>query len=73
VDDGLEASGAQPAAALLIDRLPRREVLGQVAPLGAGANDPPQGVEDVAEVVDPLAGVLREGAEIRGDELPLPL
>src|SRR5271165_937025 len=70
VDHGLEAAGGQPAATLLVDHLPGREVLGQVAPRRAGANDPPQAVEDVAEVIDPLAGVLGQEAEIGDDEFP---
>ena len=70
VDDRLEAAGGEPAAGLLVDHLPGGEVLGQVAPRGAGADEPAQGVEDVAEVVDPLAGVLGQEAEIGDDELP---
>ena len=71
MDDGLEAAGGEPAAGLLIDHLPGREVLGQVTPGGAAADDPTEGVEDVAEVVDALAGVLGQQAEIGPDELPL--
>ena len=70
MDDGLEAAGGEPAAGLLIDRLPGGEILGKVAPGGAAADEPPRGVEDVAEVVDALAGVLGEQADIRKDELP---
>src|SRR5262245_38415878 len=70
VDDGLEAAGGEPAAGLLVDHLPGGEVGGQVAPGGAAADEPSQGVEDVAEVVDALAGVLGEQAEARDDELP---
>ena len=70
VDDGLEAAGGEPAAGLLVDRLPGGEVLGQVAPGGAAADEPAEGVEDVAEVVDALAGVLGEQAEVGDDELP---
>jgi hypothetical protein len=39
-------------------------------PRRAGADDVPQGVEDVAEVVDPLAGILKQRTEIRDDEFP---
>ena len=70
VDDGLEASRGEPAAGLLVDGLPRGEVLGQVAPGGAAADQPSRGVEDIAQVVDALAGVLGEQAEIGDDELP---
>ena len=71
VDDGLEAAGGEPAPGLLIDHLPGRKVLGQVTPGRAGADDPTQGVEDVAEAVDALAGVLGQEAEIGDHELPL--
>jgi hypothetical protein len=71
VDDGLEAAGIEPAAGLLVDRLQGREVLGQEPPGGAGADDPPQGVEGVAEAMDVLAGVLGQEAEVGDDERPL--
>jgi hypothetical protein len=70
VDDGLEAAGGQPAAGLLIDGLPGREIRRQVAPGGAAADEPAGGVEDVAQAVDALAGVLGEQAEVGDDELP---
>jgi hypothetical protein len=70
VEDGLEASGGQPAAGLLIDHLPGGKVPGQVSPGRAGADDAPKAVEDIAEVVDSLAGVLGEEAKIGGDEFP---
>ena len=70
VNDGLEAAGGQPAAGLLVDGLPRGEVLGQVAPRGAATDEPSRGVEDIAHVVDALAGVLGEQAEVGEDELP---
>ena len=70
VDDGLEAAGGHPAAALLVDHLPGGEVLGQVAPRRAGADDPPEAIEHIAEVVDALAGVLRKQAEIGDHEGP---
>src|SRR5262249_43820334 len=71
VDDGLEATGGQPAAALLGDHLPGGAVLGQVAPGVAGAGDTAQAVEDIAEVVDALAGVLGQEAQIGDGEFPL--
>jgi hypothetical protein len=51
--------------------IPGREVLGEVTPLGSGADDPAEGVEDVAEAVLALAGILGQEAEIEQDELPL--
>jgi hypothetical protein len=60
-----------PAAGLLIDHLPGGKVLGQVTPRRAAARHPTEGVEDVAEAVDALSGVLGQEAEIGPDELPL--
>jgi hypothetical protein len=54
----------------LIDHFPRREVVGEVAPRGAATDEPSCGVEDVAKVVDTLAGILGEQAEVGDDELP---
>jgi hypothetical protein len=71
VDDGLEAAGGEPPAGLLVDRLPRGEVLGEVTPRGATTDRPPRGVEGVAEAVGAPAGVLGEQAEVGDDELPL--
>jgi hypothetical protein len=42
-----------------------------VTPLSPGADEPAGGVEDVAEVVLSLSGVLGEQAEVGQDELPL--
>src|SRR5262249_13703986 len=71
VDDRLEAAGGQPAAGLLVDHRPGGGVLGQGAPRRARADDPPQAVEDIAEVVDPLSGILGQETEIGHDEFPL--
>lgn len=39
-DGRLEAAGGQPAAGLLVDGLPGREVLGELEPGGTGADQP---------------------------------
>jgi hypothetical protein len=70
VDDRLEAAGGRPAAGLLVDGLPGREVLGKIPPGRAAADDPSEGIEDVAEAVLTLAGVLGQEAEVGQDELP---
>ncbi len=69
MDNGLETAGGKPAAGLLIDHLPRREVGGQIMPWCSASDELTQGVEDVAEVVDSLAGIFREQANIRENEL----
>ena len=71
VDDGLEAVGGQPSAALLIDGLPGWEVLGEIAPGRTGTDDVSQAVEDIAERMLALAGILGKQAQIGDDELPL--
>jgi hypothetical protein len=70
MNDGLEAAGGQPAAGLLVDHLPRREVLGHIPPRRASADDSQEGIEDVPEAVLALAGVLGQEAEIGDDESP---
>jgi len=51
VDDGLETAGRQSAVALLVDHLPGREVLGQVAPRRAGGDhEGPFGIRHIAGV-----------------------
>jgi hypothetical protein len=64
MDDRLEAPGGEPAASLLRDHLPGEKVLGQVTPGGTTADDPSEAVEDVAEVVDALTGVLGEQPKV---------
>jgi hypothetical protein len=70
MDDGLETADRGPASALLVNHLPGREVLGQVAPRRTGACDPVQAVEDIAEVRYPLAGVLGKQTKIGDQEGP---
>ena len=71
VDHLLEDARFEPPLRLLVDRLPRRQVVGHVSPRRAGAYDPPQSVEDLAQVVLALGGVLPHEREVRGDKRPL--
>ena len=66
----LEDAGGQPAPGLLVDGLPRREVGRQQPPGRAGAHDPAQGVEDLAQVVTPLRGVFPHQRQVGGHEGP---
>ena len=70
VDHRLEVAGIQPRSGLLVDLRLRREILGDVAPLGPGADEPAGAVEDVAKVMLTLASVLGQQAEVGQDELP---
>src|SRR5215212_5207154 len=71
VDHLLEDACLDPALRLLVDCLPRRQVVGHVSPRGAGAHDPPQPVEYLAQVVGALGSVLPDKREVRGDKRPL--
>lgn len=52
----------------MIDGRPGWEILGDVTPLGPGADDPAEGIEDIAKTMLALAGVLWEQAEVGQDE-----
>jgi hypothetical protein len=45
--------------------------VGHVSPRRAGAYDPPQPVEDLAQIVLALRGVLSDEREVWGHEVPL--
>src|SRR5262245_60087566 len=64
MDHGLEAAGVDPPKGLLVDRLPRREMVGHHAPRGAGPDHPPQGVEYIPQVVFPLRCLLIHEGEV---------
>ncbi len=51
VDHGLEAAGFQPALGLLIDDLPRGQIMRQPAPRRTAPNQPAQAIEGFAQVV----------------------
>src|ERR687889_1503493 len=67
----LEDARFEPPLRLLVDRLPRRQVVGHVAPRRAGAYDPPQSVEDLAQIVLALRGVLSNECQVGGNKCPL--
>ena len=48
---GLEATRIQSVPALLVDRLPRRQVIGQQPPKRTCSNQPAQSIEDLAQIV----------------------
>src|SRR3954465_9117739 len=60
VDHRLEDASREPPTGLLVDGLPRREIVGQHAPGSSGAYDPSQGVEDFAQVVSALDSILAD-------------
>ena len=70
VDNRGEGTGLEPPLALLIDRLPRREVVRQHPPFRPGTHDPAQGVEDDAQIVVALRGIEAHQGQIGEDEVP---
>ncbi len=70
VHHGLKDAGLEPAHRLLVDDLPGREVGGHQAPGGAGAHQPFERVEHLAQLVTALPPVARGQGEIRSDKAP---
>src|SRR5215204_6389439 len=70
MDHCLEATGGYPTLRLLVNGFPRREVVREHPPGGSGAHDPPQGVEDLTQIVGALRGVLADQCQVRGHESP---
>ena len=58
VGDLLEDTGLMPAPGLLVDRVPRRKVAGQIPPRAASPHDVPDPVEQIPHRVLPLRSVL---------------
>jgi hypothetical protein len=56
VYDGLEAAGGHPSPGLVVDGVPGGQVVGDEPPGRAGAHQPAEGVEDLAEIVPTLSG-----------------
>src|SRR5215203_466579 len=71
LDHLLEHSRFYPPLRLLVDRLPGGQVVGHVSPRRAGAYNPPQPVEDLAQVVVSLGSIFSDEREVRGEEVPL--
>ena len=70
VDHILEYSRFYPPLRLLVDGLPRRKVVGHVAPRRACSHHPPQSVEDLAQVVLALGCILSHESQVRSHEVP---
>ncbi len=60
MDDLFEDTGPDPALRLLVDRVPRRQIVRHHAPLRSGAYDPAHPVEDFAQRSAPAAGLLAD-------------
>ena len=71
VGDMLEDAGLDQAAGLLVHGGPRREVVRQQPPLAAGLDDISRGVEQLAEGMLALRGILPHQGQIRREKLPL--
>ena len=64
VDEHVKAAGCQPALRLLVDRRPRRQVMGHLTPLRTGFDDIAQAVEDLAQRMLALASIFRQQGQI---------
>jgi len=71
MDYGLKNASRDPALGLLIDGLPRREVVRQHPPGRSTPHDPPEPVKDLAQFVGALRNIFSEKCQIRGDKSPL--
>src|SRR5215213_10527573 len=71
VDHLLEHSRFEPSGRLLVDCLPRWQVVGHVSPRGSGPHHPSQAVQHLAQVVVALGHVLPNKREVLSDKLPL--
>lgn len=70
VDHLLEDARLEPPPRLLVDGLPRRQVVGH-APWRASSHHPPETIEHFAQIVVSLEGVLPDEREVWGDKRPL--
>lgn len=57
VDHGVEDAGLAPALALLVHRVPRRQIMRHQTPGHSGADEPPQAIEHLAQALVTLRDV----------------
>jgi hypothetical protein len=69
-DDRLEDPGLDPPPGLLVDGGPGRQIGGHEAPLEAGAGDVAQAVEEFAQGMGALRGILTHQGEVGSQEGP---
>ncbi len=70
VDEGGKAACRHPVLDLLIDDVPRRQVIRHHAPGRTCSCDPAQAVEDFAQAVGTLPGTFGHQRQVRHDEGP---
>lgn len=70
MDQRLEAFGRHPAAQLLVDHWPRRQIVRQHTPVHAGLHQVAQPVEDLAQSMLPLADVFEQLRKVGRDAGP---
>lgn len=68
--DILQAARGHPAAGLLVDDRPRRQIVRQIPPVRSGFHDIAQAVVDLAQIVAPVTGLFRQLRQIGCDERP---
>jgi len=67
---GLKASRLEPALSLLINRAPRRQIVGRHAPRATGPYQPAQTVEEFPQRISSLRGMLVHQCQIRHTKIP---
>ena len=70
VHQGLKHPRREPPAGLLIDGMPRGQVVGQQPPPRARADDPTEAVENLPQVVVALRGIQAHEREVGGNQCP---
>jgi hypothetical protein len=68
--NGVKDPGLEPALALLIHRMPGRQVMRHHVPCHPCSDHPAQAIKDLAYAVFPLGGVFGHQSQIRGDQSP---
>ena len=69
-NDRFEDAGRQPTTRLLVDRLPGWQIVGHIAPLESGAGNEAQSIEELAQGMNALRGILAHEGEVGGQKSP---
>src|SRR5262245_14461053 len=70
MDNGFKDAGLQPALALLVHRVPGRQVMGHQTPRRARSDQPTQAVEDLPQAMLALGSIFGYEGQIGGYQSP---
>jgi hypothetical protein len=70
MDYGFEHPGFEPTLALLVDRVPRWQIMRHQPPRGPCADDPAQAIEDFSQAMLALGSLFGYEGQIGGDKRP---